>query len=462
MTAVHERKRRLLVIDDDQLLCRAVRDRLSSASLEVLAANSAAEGIAACNAGAFDVVVLDQKLPDGDGHALCNPIIQLHPAAKIVFVTAYPSFDNAVQALKAGAHDYLSKPFELDQLGLAVERCLSTIRLERAERREAYRTDREREGAVLVGGEGLAAVREIVELASRSESPVLVTGETGTGKNLVAKAIHFGSPRRDGPFVSLNCAALPENLIEAELFGWERGAFTGAATAREGLVEMADGGTLFLDEIGEMPLHLQSKLLSLLEEQEVRRLGARTSRPIHVRTIAATNAELEARMAAGHFRADLYYRLDVVRVRLPPLRDRIADLPLICDHLLERMAGRGRAPRLAEGELERLSSYRWPGNVRELRNVLDRSLVLHGDPLRPSELLAPGPAPAGEPAAARSGFSTSTLEEVEREHVLRTVKQHGGNLARSARSLGISLSTLKRMMKRYGVDRANMGQTGSD
>jgi DNA-binding NtrC family response regulator len=454
-----DRKRRLLVIEDDRLLCRAVRDRLASDGLEVLTAHDAAAGLAACNAGAFDVVVLDQKLPDGDGHSLCHPILQLHPAAKIVFVTAYPSFDNAVQALKAGAHDYLSKPFELDELGHAVERCLSTIRLERVERREAYRSDREREGAVLVGGEGLAAARELVELASRSESPVLVTGETGTGKNLAAKAIHFGGPRRDGPFVSLNCAALPENLIEAELFGWERGAFTGAAAAREGLVEMADGGTLFLDEIGEMPLHLQSKLLALLEDKEVRRLGARTARPIDLRTVAATNADLEGRMAAGRFRADLYYRLDVIRVRLPPLRERLADLPLICGHLLARMAGRGPTPRLAPGELERLAYYRWPGNVRELRNVLDRSFVLHRDLLRPSELLAPAPS---EQVRAPADAPILPLEEVEREHVVRAVRHHAGNLARSARSLGISLSTLKRMLKRYGLDRVNLALAGSE
>ncbi len=456
---MRERKRRLLVIEDDRLLCKAIRDRLASDGLDVLTAHGAAEGLAACNAGAFDVVVLDQKLPDGDGHALCHPILQLHPAAKIVFVTAYPSFDNAVQALKAGAHDYLSKPFELDELGLAVERCISTARLERVERREAYRSDREREGAVLVGGEGLAAARELIELAARSESPVLVTGETGTGKNLAAKAIHFGGPRRDGPFVSLNCAALPENLIEAELFGWERGAFTGAAAAREGLVEMADGGTLFLDEIGEMPLHLQSKLLSLLEDREVRRLGARTSRPIDLRTVAATNADLEARMAAGRFRADLYYRLDVIRVRLPPLRERLADLPLICDHLLARMAGRGREPGLASGELGRLAAYRWPGNVRELRNVLDRSLVLHGDPLRPSELLAPA---RGEPVRANADAPLLPLGDVEREHVVRTVQHHDGNLARSARSLGISLSTLKRMLKRYGLERADLAPAGPE
>ncbi len=446
-----KKRRTLLVVDDDRLLCKAVRDHLQSELLHVLAAHTAADGLGVCASGVVDVVVLDQKLPDGEGYALCRPILEANGGTRIVFVTGYPSFDNALQALKAGAHDYLCKPFELEQLALVVRRCLSLQELERAERLQDWRSAKDGEEAVLVGG--LGAVREVLALATPSDSPVLITGETGTGKNLVAKAIHFGGPRRHGPFISINCAALPENLIEAELFGWERGSFTGAVGSREGVAEMAEGGTLFLDEIGEMPLHLQAKLLSLIEEREVKRIGGRTARPVDVRIAATTNADLESRVAAGLFRPDLYYRLDVIRVRVPSLRERKADIPQLCEHLLQRMAGRGRRPAVAPGEIERLMAYPWPGNVRELRNVLERSLVLRRDPLRPSELLAEPRGTRNEPAEAalETGVEGLDLETVERRHIQKVLRLQAGNLSRSARLLRISLSTLKRKAKQYGL-----------
>jgi DNA-binding NtrC family response regulator len=442
--------RTLLVLDDDRLLCQAVRDGLSSDSLRVVEAHTAAEGLAACSREAVDVVVLDQRLPDAAGPDLCRPILAANEATRIVFVTAFPSFDNALQALKEGAHDYLCKPFELEQLALVVKRSLSVRELERVERLQRYRSARDREEAVLVGE--LQSVREVLRLATPFDTPVLVTGETGTGKDLVAKSIHFGSPRRQGPFVSVNCAALPENLIEAELFGWERGAFTGAVERREGVIEMAEGGTLFLDEIGEMPLHLQSKLLGFLEDRETRRVGGRSARRVDARIVAATNAELESQIAAGRFRSDLYYRLNVIRVHMPPLRERREDIPALAEALLGRVVGPSRRPSLAPGEPERLMAYSWPGNVRELRNVLERSLVLHREPLRPSELLGrTEPRAAPEAPADPTGVAAEdlSLEAVERRHIQSVLRLHSGNLARSARALGISLSTLKRKVKGY-------------
>ncbi len=446
--------RTLLVVDDDPLIARAIHDRLSSDVLEVIAAHDAASGLDACEKRSVDVVVLDQRLPDGDGHALCGRIHELHPAAKIVFVTAYPSFDHAVQALKAGAYDYLCKPFELEALAVSVRRCCDSLDLERAERREAYRKAKDGEESVLVGrGDAMERVRAALRLAAGSDAPVLVTGETGTGKNLVAKAIHFGGPRSAGPFIALNCAALPEHLVEAELLGWDRGAFTGAVASREGVVEMADGGTLFLDEIGEMPVQLQTKLLSILEDREVRRLGGRSARKIDLRVVAATNADLEERVAGGRFRPDLFYRLDVVRMRLPPLRERPGDVPELCRHLLRKLAGARRDVSIAAEELERLQAYRWPGNVRELRNILERSLVLHRDRLRPSELLAAvgrvaPPTSPREPALE----GTFSLEAVERRHIEAALLREEGNLARTARALGIALTTLKRKLKQYSGD----------
>jgi DNA-binding NtrC family response regulator len=439
--------RTLLVLDDDRLLCQAVRDGLSSDALRVIEAHTAAEGLAACAREAVDVVVLDQRLPDASGAELCRPILAANEATRIVFATAFPSFDNALQALKEGAHDYLCKPFELEQLALVVRRCLSVRELERVERLQRYQSARDREEAVLVGG--LRDVREVIALAAPVDTPVLVTGETGTGKDLVAKSIHFGGARRQGPFVGVNCAALPENLIEAELFGWERGAFTGAVDRREGVIEMAQGGTLFLDEIGEVPLNLQVKLLSFLEDMETRRVGGRSVRRIDARIVAATNADLEARIADGRFRSDLYYRLNVVRVHLPPLRERREDVPALAEALLRRMVGPARRPSLAPGEPERLMTYSWPGNVRELRNVLERALVLHREPLRPSELLARHEPPAAPLPADADGAAPEdlSLESLERRHIQRVLQLHSGNLARSARALGISLSTLKRKLK---------------
>ena len=464
------KKRTLLVVDDDRLLCQAVGDALRSDSMQVVSAHTAAEALRSCSAGAVDVVVLDQKLPDAEGHSLCKAILEANEATRIIFVTAFPSFDNALHALKAGAHDYLCKPFEVEELALVVERCLTVQELQRAERVQRYRSAKERDEAMLVGA--LERVREVVTLAAPFDAPVLVTGETGTGKNLVAKSIHFGGPRRQGPFITVNCAALPEQLIEAELFGWERGSFTGAVGAREGVIEMAEGGTLFLDEIGEMPLHLQAKLLAIIEEKETKRLGGRVTRPVDARVVAATNVDLESLVVAGRFRSDLYYRLNVIRVHVPPLRDRPNDIPALVESLLGRMAGRA-SPSLHPGELERLMAYGWPGNVRELRNVLERSLVLHRDPLRPSELISPAraepraeeapPARAGEGLAppVREGEDLA-LSAVEHRHVCRVVRLQGGNLSRSARALGISLSTLKRKLGQYGFHEPNLARTGSE
>lgn len=444
-------RRTLLVLDDDRLLCRAIHDLFSSDTLEVTVAHSAAEGLSACEARAIDVVVLDERLPDGVGHTLCSRILALHGDAKIIFVTAYPSFDHAVQALQAGAHDYLAKPFELEALGLSLRRCGEALDLERAGRREAYRSAREEERSVIVGGVRMEPVRATVRLAAEGGSTVLVTGETGTGKNVVARAIHFAGPRRTGPFVSLNCAALPEHLVEAEILGWERGAFTGAIAAREGVVEMADGGTLLLDEIGELPMQTQAKLLDVIEERSVRRLGGRTGRRIDARLVAATNADLDERVAEGRFRADLFYRLDVVRIHVPPLRERAEDLPALCAQLLRTLGGPRSEASLADGEIERLAAYRWPGNVRELRNVLERALVLHRGSLRPSELLG-APAPPAHPSARSAPGGPAdgaTLETVERRHIEAVLRQEGGNLARTARALRISLSTLKRKLRQF-------------
>jgi len=287
-----------------------------------------------------------------------------------------------------------------------------------------------------------------VELAASSNSPVLITGETGTGKTLVAKAIHYRSRAARLPFIGINCASLPESLIEAELFGYEKGAFTGAVAARKGIFEMAEGGTLFLDEIGDIPMHLQAKLLSVIEEKKLRRLGSESLRPVNARIMAATNAQLEDSLGKT-FRKDLYYRLSVIRIHIPPLRERRSELPALCRHLLKTISG-GRDVSLTTQELDNLTGYGWPGNVRELRNVLERSVLLHlGGELRPSELLhaAEQCTEAVPSAPAAADEEVLTLEEVENRHIRRVLAGFSGNYTRAAKALGISLSTLKRKLK---------------
>jgi DNA-binding NtrC family response regulator len=447
------RKKTLLIIDDEKVFCNTVRDYLESDRLEVLSAHTSADGLALCSNRKIDVVLLDQKLPDGEGHALAPAILEKNEQAKIIFITAFPSFENAVTAVRMGAHDYLSKPFDIEELKLTIENTLRTLDLEKVEQVQNYTREKEREDSVIIGANGpFAEVVRIVDMASTMDGPVLITGETGTGKNLVAKTIHYKGVFARSAFISINCAALPENLIEAELFGHEKGAFTGATGAKKGLFEIADGGTVFLDEIGDMPLHLQSKLLSVLEEKTVRRIGSTTVIPVNVRIIAATNANLEDALGKT-FRKDLYYRLSVVRLHIPPLREHREDIPLLCSYLLPRIA-RGRSVELPEAELTRLMSYDWPGNVRELRNILERAIFLQkGDVLQPSLLLEKQaatvtPAPAREAAPAGE---IKTLSQAERDIIQCSMSALSGNLTQTAKALGISLSTLKRKLKEYGL-----------
>jgi DNA-binding NtrC family response regulator len=449
----HSRKKTLLVIDDDKIYCDAVKDYLSRDVVQVLIANTAKDGLAVCGREHVDAVLLDQQLPDAEGYTICPDILKFNEQIKIVFATAYPSFDNAIKALKAGAYDYLTKPFELDELGLTVERAFRTAELEGIEQIQTYRREKEIEDAVLVGGSGLDETMRLVGLAAASDSPVLITGETGTGKTLAAQAIHYRSDFASFPFISINCAALPENLIEAELFGYEKGAFTGAVAAKKGIFEMAEGGTLFLDEIGEMPLHLQSKLLSTIEEKMLKRLGSESFRRVNVRIIAATGIDLEKSLGQT-FRKDLYYRLSVIRIHLPPLRERRQDIALLCSTLLKRMGYRHAV--LSDAEQQKLAQYDWPGNVRELKNILERAVILqHGAELRPSLLLETLPAIPGQRGAvvpaAPGDEPIETLEELEKKQIQKCLSRLGGNLTHTAKTLGISLSTLKRKIKEYGL-----------
>jgi DNA-binding NtrC family response regulator len=449
------RKKTLLVVDDDRILCNTLRDAFESEDLRVLIANTAAECLTQCAAQKTDVVLLDQRLPDGEGHTLCPEILSYHDQTKIIFCTAYPSFDNAVIAIRAGAYDYLSKPFEIEELRLALTQALRTIALERVEQAQSYRADKEARENILIGdGEVMAEVKRMAEAAAGAEAPVLITGETGVGKNLVAHVIHYGGMDAGAPFISVNCAALPESLIEAELFGYERGAFTGATSARKGVFEMAEGGTLFLDEIGEMPMHLQTKLLGVLDNKKIKRLGSETIRHVEARIIAATSIDVEKAIQNKTFREDLYYRLSVINIYLPPLRERREDIPIICKRLLTQVA-HGRDIRLPEEEILRLADYEWPGNIRELRNIIERAvIVLKGPEIRPSILLdkhRKRQSAASHFGKAGKDGPYPTLDEVEKRHIIEMLGKCSGNYTHTARAMGISLSTLKRRLRRYGI-----------
>jgi len=440
--------RRMLILDDEPLFRETLADVFSGRGFLVSLASSLAAARQLLHRMPFDIVLLDNKLPDGGGLALVPELLRSNDAVKILLLTAFPSYENAVQALKSGIHDYLSKPVEIEEVILTVERLLHTTALEKVEEVHRFQAHQESRTALLVGaGARFAEIHRLIERAAATEVRVLITGETGTGKSLVAKAIHYASRLAEKPFISVNCAALPESLIEAELFGVEKGAFTGATATRKGLFELADGGTLFLDEVAEMPLALQAKLLGVLEEQTIRRLGSEVQRTVSVRVLAATNVDPERAVAAGTFRRDLYYRLNVIHIHLPPLRERLDDLPALCRHFIATLAP-GRAVDIPEDEIARLAEYTFPGNVRELRNLIERSLILHdGQYIFPCRLIF-NPAAASQPHPAEP---LRRLADVERQHILAVFERCGRNLTATAQALDISLSTLRRKLTEYGV-----------
>lgn len=454
-------KKTLLIVDDDPYFCKHIVQYFSSEPLTVLPAATGVEATSICSTRTVDVMLLDQKLPDAKGNELCPALLSYNDQCKIIFITAYPSFDNAVSAIKAGAHDYLSKPVDLAELKLAVDKALRTLSLEQTEQVQHYQNFKEKEETALIGKHGgLGGVQEFVTLSANTDTPVLITGETGAGKSIVAKSIHFAARARTGPFISINCAALSENLIESELFGHEKGAFTGAVTAKKGIFEMAEGGTLFLDEIGTLPLHLQSKLLGVLDDNCIRRVGGESARPVDVRIIAATNLDIERAVAEKSFRQDLYYRLSVLRITVPPLRARPHDIPELCRFFIRRI-GKDQTVWLPDDEVAALKAYPWPGNVRELRNIIERSFILRkSTALKPSELLGengqipPMPPPSSEDRQICRHFDQPlpecmTLEEMEKVHIQRTLSAVSGNRSRAAQCLGISRATLLRKIKAY-------------
>jgi two-component system, NtrC family, response regulator AtoC len=450
----------VLVVDDDPGTRKVARANLSLEGFEVLAASSAAEALARLADADPLAVVTDLKMPDVDGIALMERVHAERPWLPFVLVTAHATVETAVQALRRGARHYLVKPVRWEELALVLRQAVAQERARRDLERLKGELERAAGFEELVGDSPpMKEVFRVVEQVADADATVLLRGEKGTGKELVARALHRRSSRRDGPFVAVNCTAVPRELMESEFFGHEKGAFTGATARRLGRFQHADGGTLFLDEVGDLDLGIQAKLLRVLQEREVTRVGSNHVEHVDVRVVAATNRDLETRVAEGRFRDDLYYRLNVIPLRLPPLRERAGDVAALLEHFVRSFADRyGRPVPLPPAEvLAAARSYPWPGNVRELRNVCERAALMGWEAVAP--LL--GPAPAGAAAVATATeFSlplldarARLLERFEREYLTRLLRAHKGKVGEVARAAGIAERNLYEKMKAYGLSR---------
>ncbi len=448
----------ILVVDDDTAHRTMLKTLVGGWGYAIAEADDGESAIGMARQQPYDMVLMDVRMLKVSGLEALSAIKAINPAIPVVIMTAFSSVETAVAALKQGAHDYLTKPLDFEKLRLTIERAMEHTRLKEENRRlrESLGLPFDR-GRIIARSPAMLKLLDTAAQVASSEATVLISGESGTGKEIVAGAVHFNSPRSKGPFVRLNCAAITETLLESELFGHEKGAFTGADRRREGRFQQADGGSLFLDEVSEMPLSMQVKLLRVLQEREITRVGGDAVEKMDVRVIAATNRHLPELVADGRFREDLYYRLNVVGLEIPPLRERREDIPLLAGHFLETFGRQNRKPLkgFTPQAMDRLIRYAWPGNVRELMNAVERALVLAradylgeedfpmtagADPAPPQDL------PPAAPAAGRL-----PLEAIEKATILQTLEAAGGNKSETARRLGITRRTLHKKLKAYGV-----------
>ena len=444
----------ILVADDDLVARDLLVEVLVREGYRVRAASSGAEAIRLAETEVFDLALVDLRMPDVDGLAVLGRIRALDPAPPVIILTAFATIETAIDAIRHGAYDYLSKPFRIDEIKLAARRTLEAQQLVRDNRQ--FREElRDRYGVERLLGQSppMVAIYRLVARVAATDTTVLVQGETGTGKELVARAIHYASPRAERPFVAIDCAALPETLFESELFGHERGAFTGAVQSRRGLLETADGSTCFLDEISELSPGLQAKLLRVLQERVLRRVGGNDPIPVNLRLIAATNRDLRKRVEEGSFREDLFYRLNGVTITMPPLRERGADVSLLANDFVQRYgaASGKRLEGFAPEALALLTAYRWPGNVRELEHTVERAVALaRSAVILPEDL--PPEVRAENARAPELPAGRMTLDEVKRWYVGAVLDETGGNKLRAAELLGIDRRTLYRILERESED----------
>jgi DNA-binding NtrC family response regulator len=450
---------RILVVDDEASQRRIILDVLASAKYEVKEASGLTEARARIAEGGLDLVITDLRMQDGGGMDVLAEARRLAPEAEVIVMTAYGSIESAVDAMRQGAHDYLTKPFDRDALLACVDKALEHKRLkeENLELRELV-TSRYSMAGIVGVSEKMQEVFRLIERSVPVPSTVLIQGESGTGKELVARSIHFTGARKKGPFIAVNCAAVPANLIESELFGHEKGAFTGATTQKKGKFEAADGGTIFLDEIGDMSLDLQAKLLRVLQEMKIERVGGNAVIPVDVRVLAATNKKLGESVEKGEFRGDLFFRLNVIVIDIPPLRARKEDIPPLIDYLQKKLSEKFKReyPRLAPVVIDRLMAYDWPGNIRELENTLERLLVLAE---KPDIGLADLPENIAVPRVATQDVGGLTLpeegislEEVERKLISQALARTDGHILKASKLLGMTYKTLQYRIKKHDIE----------
>ena len=450
--------RRVLVADDELNMRRVLEAMLRREGYEVITAANGVEALGGMSAGVHTVIT-DLKMPVLDGMALLKRLSAEYPDVPVVMITAHGSVENAVEAVKLGAFDYLEKPFEQEQIRQVVAKAMNTYTLARRDARPEEPSVRGR--FRLVGqAPAIRQIYGVVEKVASTPSTVLITGESGTGKELIARALHENSARHAGPFIKINCAAIPKTLMESELFGYEKGAFTGAVGAKPGRFELAHGGTLFLDEIGEIPVEMQVKLLRVLQESEFERVGGIKTIKVDVRLVTATNRDLVQDISAGSFREDLYYRLNVVPIHIPPLRERREDIPLLVEHFLAKFNDRlkKQIDSVSADAISRLISYHWPGNIRELENLMERTMLFcERSEIQVSDLppeiggLPPASAAGSPNAASLKEAVRAETERVERELIQKALDETGGNVTQAARKLKISRKSLQTKMKELGL-----------
>ncbi len=439
----------ILVVDDEEPFRRLLKKELSRKGYAVEVASDGNEALRLLHDRSFDVILLDVVMPGVDGISLMKKLKEDSGAPAVIVLTGKATVETAVEAMKNGAYDYLTKPYKLDELVVVIDRAYEFSRLSVKNKLLEQELVRQEAPFAFIGkSKQIQDILALIQKVAPADSPVFIQGESGTGKELVANTVWHFSARKDAPFIALNCATLSENLIESEIFGHEKGAFTSAYQTKHGLVEVADRGTLFLDEIAEMPIGLQAKLLRFLDSGEFRRVGGNKTLTVDVRVIAATNKDLASLIKAGRFREDLYYRLNVINITIPPLRDRRSDIPQLARHFLSTYAKKLSKPiaDFTAESLELLSAYRWPGNVRELENVIERAVIVcESDTIGAEDLSIPS-------YAAVADLSVNpSLEEMEKNYIIRVLKETGGNQSKASQLLGIDRKTLYLKLKKYGI-----------
>ena len=444
------RKIKVLVVDDEAIMRESLRDWLSDAGYQVLVADNGPESLKIIEKEKPRIAIVDLIMPGMDGIELLKRAKELSPGIAVILITAYASIPTAITAMKEGAYDYIEKPFSPERLEILIDKLVEHQRLVKEnislhqKLEERYRFE-----DIITKSPKMQPLIELIKVVARSNATLLITGESGTGKELVARAIHSQSHRKGKPFVPVSCAALPESLLESELFGHEKGAFTGAHAQRKGKIEFANEGTLFLDEIGEMSTNIQVHLLRVLEEREFTRVGGNELVKVDVRVLSATNRDMKKAVADGQFREDLYYRLNVVTIDLPPLRERREDIPLLAEHFLRKSAveNQKEGSYLSPEVTDFLLKYQWPGNVRELENTIERAVILAQDPeIELSDLLQ-----KNSPLVNNSASLGRSLKEVERDHIISILNETGTNYTKAAKILGISRATVYSKVKEYGI-----------